>query len=280
MSKKDQSRGHNWKKRVKDWLLIPQPSTVSNAHDVSLDELARHHTRTDCWMAINGDVFDVSRFVPYHPGGPKILEMYAGRDASTAFARNHASAAVLEAISNFRVGKLLDGGEGPDRPEAPSTSAAAASSNNTAIREKEAPQQRQTRPNTTSQPSQPASTQPALEPEPSETDLAAEAMVGLSRPQLANVVVRSQLFPEMAPDVLSAAVDEAVTSQARGDVDDEMALRELFATMDVSSKGYITRLALRNLLYRLDADGVAEEALLKAPEQITLPVFFKLFKQL
>jgi cytochrome b involved in lipid metabolism len=270
MSKKDQaSKGHNWKKRVKDWLLIPQSSTYNNPHDVGLDELAKHHTRTDCWMAIDGYVYDVSRFVPYHPGGPKILEMYAGRDATVPFSRNHITLDVLSAIANFRVGRLIES-DGELSPSAAPTSSPS--------------------PHQAPLASSPVVATPTISAKvaslsPSSTsnreaDLAAAALIGLSRSQLETVVQRSQLFRHVSPDAVSSTIEEAVMSQTRGEVDDETALRELFSTLDTTSKGYVTRLALRDLLYRLDPDGVAEETLLRAPEQITFSVFLRLFKQL
>jgi cytochrome b involved in lipid metabolism len=270
MSKKDQGKSHNWKKRIKDWLLIPQSSTYAKPHDVTLDELAKHHTRTDCWLAIDGFVFDVSRFVPYHPGGPKILEMYAGRDATAPFARNHITGSVLTAIENFRVGRLVESeGSTPKEATAPAPDGPS-------------PAMTDNREGSVLPPPLRSTTTPTVAPSDDtvEADLAAEALIGLNRQQLTAIVQRSELFNHMHNDMVASTINEAVTSQTRGDIDDETALRELFATLDMSSKGYVTRLALRDLLYRLEPDGAAEEALLRAPEQITFAVFLKLFKQL
>ncbi|CUI12357.1 NADPH-hemoprotein reductase, putative [Bodo saltans] len=281
MSKKDQaSKGHNWKKRVKDWLLIPQSSTYGNPHNVSLDELAKHHTRTDCWMAIDGYVYDVSRFVPYHPGGPKILEMYAGRDATVPFSRNHMTSSVLSAIENFRVGRLLEGDEDVSEPAttaAPATTTSASQRTTASATPAVVPSVVVVPPSTSLLASSSPTTSASAK---READLAAAALIGLTRGQLEGVVQRSQLFRHLSPETVSSTIEEAVMSQTRGEVDDETALRELFSTLDTTSKGYVTRLALRDLLYRLEPDGVAEETLLRAPEQITFPVFLRLFKQL
>lgn len=32
-------------------------------------ELAKHKTEDDAWLSINGKVFDVTRYLSYHPGG-------------------------------------------------------------------------------------------------------------------------------------------------------------------------------------------------------------------
>ena len=36
---------------------------------VSHQELAKHNKKDDCWMAVRGKVYNVTRYVDYHPGG-------------------------------------------------------------------------------------------------------------------------------------------------------------------------------------------------------------------
>ncbi|KAK1714154.1 cytochrome b5-like heme/steroid binding domain-containing protein, partial [Colletotrichum lupini] len=49
----------------------------------------RHRTIDDCWMAIHGVVYDITSFLPNHPGGKAILLKNAGKDASEAFDAVH-----------------------------------------------------------------------------------------------------------------------------------------------------------------------------------------------
>jgi sulfite reductase (NADPH) flavoprotein alpha-component len=44
-----------------------------------------NNTNTGYWMIINGRVYDVSEFAHIHPGGIKIIQSYAGMDASMAY---------------------------------------------------------------------------------------------------------------------------------------------------------------------------------------------------
>jgi L-lactate dehydrogenase (cytochrome) len=39
----------------------------------------------DCWIVIEGSVFDVSEFMKRHPGGRWIILAQAGKDATEAF---------------------------------------------------------------------------------------------------------------------------------------------------------------------------------------------------
>ncbi|CAB9500490.1 Succinate dehydrogenase [ubiquinone] flavoprotein subunit, mitochondrial [Seminavis robusta] len=56
---------------------------------ISWHELETHSSREDLWMAVNGLVYNLTRFAKVHPGGSSILESLAGGDASEAFATVH-----------------------------------------------------------------------------------------------------------------------------------------------------------------------------------------------
>ncbi|KLU89273.1 hypothetical protein MAPG_08247 [Magnaporthiopsis poae ATCC 64411] len=45
-------------------------------------EVAKHNSPESCWVVLYGDVYDVTDFVPSHPGGSKIILQLAGRDAT------------------------------------------------------------------------------------------------------------------------------------------------------------------------------------------------------
>ncbi|CAK7234398.1 hypothetical protein SBRCBS47491_008934 [Sporothrix bragantina] len=52
---------------------------------LSAKEISQHSDRQSCWVIVRGNVFDVTEFLPEHPGGEKIILKYAGRDATAAF---------------------------------------------------------------------------------------------------------------------------------------------------------------------------------------------------
>lgn len=41
--------------------------------NVSHQELAKHSTSDDCWMAVRGKVYNVTRYLEFHPGGAEQL---------------------------------------------------------------------------------------------------------------------------------------------------------------------------------------------------------------
>ncbi|AEO65499.1 uncharacterized protein THITE_2112562 [Thermothielavioides terrestris NRRL 8126] len=51
----------------------------------SAEEVAKHNTADSCWVVIHGNVYDVTEFLPEHPGGSRIILQLAGRDATAEF---------------------------------------------------------------------------------------------------------------------------------------------------------------------------------------------------
>ncbi|EJF66571.1 FMN-dependent dehydrogenase-domain-containing protein [Dichomitus squalens] len=55
----------------------------------SLDEVSKHDSSSSCWVIIRNKVYDVTEFLPDHPGGTKIILKYAGKDATSAYEPIH-----------------------------------------------------------------------------------------------------------------------------------------------------------------------------------------------
>merc|ERR1711970_716443 len=63
---------------------------------VTQGELELHRTKNDCWVAVHGRVYDVTAFLPYHPGGKSSILKVAGSDATTLFDRVGHTVKMLE----------------------------------------------------------------------------------------------------------------------------------------------------------------------------------------
>ncbi len=50
----------------------------------TMDEIKTHNSSTDCWLVINNNVYNVTSFIPKHPGGKDILKG-CGKDATSLF---------------------------------------------------------------------------------------------------------------------------------------------------------------------------------------------------
>ena len=70
--------------------LPTDPATGSSSESgLSATEVAKHNTASDCWSVIDGNVYDLSGFLPEHPGGQSVIEAICGKDGTKAFAAQH-----------------------------------------------------------------------------------------------------------------------------------------------------------------------------------------------
>ena len=55
------------------------------AKTFTYDEVTQHNTTDSCWVILYGNVWDVTKFLPEHPGGSKIILQLAGTDATEEY---------------------------------------------------------------------------------------------------------------------------------------------------------------------------------------------------
>ncbi len=76
----------------------------------TLEQVSRHDRAADCWMAIDGAVFDLTAYLPQHPSNPAVILPWCGKDASAAYrtktkGRPH-SAHADQLLTTLRIGTL------------------------------------------------------------------------------------------------------------------------------------------------------------------------------
>lgn len=84
---------------------------VSSAKTYSLQEVSAHNTADDCWMIVSGKVYNFSKYINQHPGGPGMIK-YCGADGTTGFktkdkknTQDHSSQA-YSMLSKYYLGEL------------------------------------------------------------------------------------------------------------------------------------------------------------------------------
>lgn len=100
---------HHWKARMKEFFVLPCSHVPKRPEGITPEELALHgaDAHRSHWTAIDGEVYDVTQFMPFHPGGELIMQKYLGRDCTAVFAHHHAHFKVKMAIPELLVGPLL-----------------------------------------------------------------------------------------------------------------------------------------------------------------------------
>ena len=101
----------------------PQQSTTNNSVEApaeasfTAEEVAKHNSQNDCWTIIDGSVYDLTSYIPNHPGGKEILRA-CGADGSSLFksretnsgeavgSGNPHSSNAASQLANLKVGTL------------------------------------------------------------------------------------------------------------------------------------------------------------------------------
>ncbi|HQS58314.1 MAG TPA: cytochrome b5-like heme/steroid binding domain-containing protein [Gallionellaceae bacterium] len=86
------------------------PAAIAAPREYSLADVATHNHQHDCWMAIEGQVYDLTGYVPAHPAAPEIILAWCGKEASQAWqtktrGRPHSPYA-QNLLPQYRTGKL------------------------------------------------------------------------------------------------------------------------------------------------------------------------------
>lgn len=73
----------------------------------SMADVATHTGEASCWTAVRGNVYDVTNWVPDHPGGRRAILSLCGKDGTSAFEGKHGGQDSPEAqLAKFKIGAL------------------------------------------------------------------------------------------------------------------------------------------------------------------------------
>lgn len=70
-------------------LLANDEAHADSERKISVDEFVKHNHADDCWIAVNGNVYDLTDFISMHPGGTTPLIQNAGHDATALYNKIH-----------------------------------------------------------------------------------------------------------------------------------------------------------------------------------------------
>merc|ERR1719376_1433666 len=78
----------------------------------TLEEVAKHTTKQDCWVVVNGQVLDVTKFLGEPPGGELAILTFAGKDATEEFNMIHPPDVIGKYAPDACIGVIGGGGGG------------------------------------------------------------------------------------------------------------------------------------------------------------------------
>lgn len=98
---------HDWMNllRVSKDLAQRRGAPLRRA-DISLSEVQLHNQPHDGWMILRNNVYNITPYLAYHPGGQDILEKYLGRDATILFDKYHSWVNIDGLVGPLLLGSL------------------------------------------------------------------------------------------------------------------------------------------------------------------------------
>lgn len=84
---------------------VPADSVVAPGY--TSGEVAQHSSESSCWSIIEGSVYDLTSYVPRHPGGKREILNICGRDGTSLFDGQHGGDSKPERIlAGYLIGPL------------------------------------------------------------------------------------------------------------------------------------------------------------------------------
>ncbi|KAJ7455317.1 cytochrome b5 [Mycena galericulata] len=94
-----------------DWAALKASGAdlrgVDNLMRIPPSVLKQHRSKGDAWAAFNGKVYNITPYLPFHPGGERELMRAAGRDGTQLFAATHAWVNADYMLDSCLVGFLI-----------------------------------------------------------------------------------------------------------------------------------------------------------------------------
>jgi cytochrome b involved in lipid metabolism len=83
----------------------PTPTTTQARY--TMDDVKKKNTSAACWTVIDGNVYDLTKWIPVHRGGPQAITFLCGKDGTSSFKAQHEGASSpASVLANYFVGPL------------------------------------------------------------------------------------------------------------------------------------------------------------------------------
>ena len=87
-------------------IAIGFSNSTAEAVNYTKADVAAHNTATNCWMILNGNVYNLTTFINSHSGG-SFISSECGKDGSALFNGRH-SASYLNLLNSYFLGPLIN----------------------------------------------------------------------------------------------------------------------------------------------------------------------------
>ncbi|MTA30380.1 MAG: hypothetical protein F2536_02165 [Actinobacteria bacterium] len=86
----------------------PSPTATQTQSGYTLADVAKRNTPAECWVAIDGNVYDLTGWISQHPGGSGSIRSMCGTDGTNQFLSQHGGESrPSAALDRYLLGPLL-----------------------------------------------------------------------------------------------------------------------------------------------------------------------------
>jgi cytochrome b involved in lipid metabolism len=83
----------------------PTPTTTKASY--TMEDVKKKSTSAACWTVIDGNIYDLTKWIPVHRGGPQAITFLCGKDGTSSFKAQHEGASTpMSALANYFIGPL------------------------------------------------------------------------------------------------------------------------------------------------------------------------------
>jgi cytochrome b involved in lipid metabolism len=85
----------------------PIPTDASEIYTIA--DVAMHNSGSSCWSIVDNNVYDLTTWIPEHPGGERAIEGMCGKDGTAVFHGQHDNAKrQADVLATFKIGTLAE----------------------------------------------------------------------------------------------------------------------------------------------------------------------------
>ena len=85
----------------------PTPSATVAQSAYTMEEVKKRNTAASCWSVIDGNIYDLTKWIPLHRGGPQAITFLCGKDGTSSFKAQHANqTSPVSTLSRYLVAPL------------------------------------------------------------------------------------------------------------------------------------------------------------------------------
>ena len=85
----------------------PSPTPTTTKANYTMEDVKKKNTSAACWTVIDGNIYDLTKWIPVHRGGPQAITFLCGKDGTSSFKAQHEGASTpMSALANYFIGPL------------------------------------------------------------------------------------------------------------------------------------------------------------------------------